>query len=62
MGNQKTVRVFVPLPDELVVLEVPMIETHPKPYTLEATQLPFPPTYDPTGQPIQVWPPKNRLI
>lgn len=54
MDDQKTVRVFVPLPGELVVLEVPRIETaHARPRILEATQLPFPPTYDPTGQTIK---------
>lgn len=53
MANEKTVRVFLPLPDELVILEVPELARAPRQY--DAVQLPFPPPYDPSGQPIKLW-------
>lgn len=56
MDAPNFVRVFLPLPGELVVLEVPRIEARPRIAPLEATQLPFPPAYDPSGQSIKAWP------
>lgn len=56
MDDPNVIRVILPLPDELVILEVPRIEARPRITPLEATQLPFPPAYDPSGQSIKTWP------
>lgn len=50
--EDQTVRLFLPLPEEVVILEVPRIEQTAPLRTYEATQLPFPPAYDPSGQGI----------
>lgn len=51
MEDQR-VRLFVPLPEEAVVLEVPRIEPTARLWMYDAVQLPFPPAYDPSGQDI----------
>lgn len=56
MAGDKTVRLYLPLPEELVILEVPQLPLRP----CEALQLPFPPPYDPTGQPIRLWEPQGK--
>ena len=51
MEDQR-VRLFLPLLDEVVVLEVPRVEPTARLKMYDAVQLPFPPAYDPSGQGI----------
>jgi len=46
----QSVRVFLELPRELVVMEVPKVEAQRRFLALDAVQLPFPPPYDPSGE------------
>ena len=50
--EDQSVRLFLPLPEEVVILEVPRIEPTTRMRMYDAGQLPFPPAYDPSGQGI----------
>jgi hypothetical protein len=44
--ESQSVRVFLELPGELVVMEVPKVEAQRRFLALDAVQSPFPPPYD----------------
>lgn len=48
--ESQSVRVFLELPGELVVMEVPKVEAQRRFVALNAVQLPFPPPYDSSGK------------
>lgn len=48
--ESQSVRVFLELPGELVVMEVPKVEAQRRFVALDAVQLPFPPPYDSSGK------------
>ena len=52
------VRLYLELPGELVVMEVPRVASERRFKALDAAQLPFPPSYDSSGNGIH--PPSAR--
>ncbi len=50
--DSQSVKVFLELPGELVVMEVPKVEAQRRFVALDAVQLPFPPPYDSSGKGI----------
>lgn len=48
--ESQSVRVFLELPGELVVMEVPKVEAQRRFLALDAVQMPFPPPYDSSGR------------
>lgn len=48
--ESQSVRLFLELPGELVVMEVPKVEAESRFQALDAVQLPFPPPYDSSGK------------
>lgn len=57
------IRLYLELPGELVVIQAPRVNTLKEPQhrgVYEATQLPFPPTYDTSGESIPLWKPEKN--
>ena len=48
--ESQSVKVFLELPGELVVMEVPKVEAKRRFVAFDAVQLPFPPPYDSSGK------------
>ncbi len=55
----ETLRLYLPLPEEMVVIEIPRINPPRRFQMYEAEQLPFPPPYDASGCGILPWPPEK---
>jgi|GEM_PF-2546209 len=50
--EHQTVKLFLELPGELVVMQVPKVKAERLTVSLDAVQLPLPPPYDPSGKGI----------